>query len=128
MRRGPFPQFNVLQAEGQLENQIPQLIAAENNYFIAQVTLARTLGIPANRQYTTSNPLPVFGELEFQPIKYDLGSALIAARANRPSLKAQRSTILADVENITVQASGYKPTDHGQRRVGSKRTIRRPAI
>jgi outer membrane protein TolC len=106
---GTVPQFNVLQAEGQLENQIPQLIAAENNYFIAQVTLARTLGIPANRQYTTSNPLPVLGELEFQPIKYDLGSALIAARANRPSLKAQRSTILADVENITVQASGYKP-------------------
>ncbi len=107
---GTVPQFNVLQAEGQLENQIPQLIAAENNYFIAQVTLARTLGIPANRQYTTENPLPVFGELSYEPIKYDLGSALIAARANRPSLKAQRSSILANVENITVQASGYKPT------------------
>jgi outer membrane protein TolC len=107
---GTVPQFNVLQAEGQLENQIPQLIAAENNYFIAQVTLARTLGIPANRQYTTENPLPVLGELSYQPITYDLGSALIAARANRPSLKAQRSTILANVENITVQASGYKPT------------------
>jgi outer membrane protein TolC len=106
---GTVPQFNVLQAEGQLENQIPQLIAAENNYFIAQVTLARTLGIPANRQYNSSNPLPVLGELDFQPIKYDLGSALIAARANRPSLKAQRSTILANVENITVQAAGYKP-------------------
>ena len=51
----------------------------------------------------------MFGELNYQPIKYDLGSALIAARANRPSLKAQRSTILANVENITVQASGYKP-------------------
>ena len=106
---GTVPQFNVLQAEGTLENQIPQLIAAENNYFIAQVTLARTLGIPANRQYTTTNPLPVFGDLNFEPIKYDLGSALIAARANRPSLKAQRSAILANVENITVQASGYKP-------------------
>ena len=106
---GTVPQFNVLQAEGQLENQIPQLISAENNYFIDQATLARTLGIPANRQYATSNPLPVAGELNYQPIKYDLASALIAARANRPSLKAQRSTILADVENVTVQASGYKP-------------------
>jgi len=107
---GTVPQFNVLQAEGQLENQIPQLITAENNYFVDQVTLARTLGIPANRQYTTNNPLPVSGELSYQPIKYDLGSALIAARANRPFLKAQRSSILANVENITVQAAGYKPT------------------
>ena len=56
---GTVPQFNVLQAEGTLENQIPQLIAARNNYFIAQVTLARTLGIPATRQYTTENPLPI---------------------------------------------------------------------
>jgi outer membrane protein TolC len=107
---GTVPQFNVLQAEGQLENQIPQLIAARNNYFISQVTLARTLGIPASRQYTTDQPLPVQGELGFSPIQFDLASALIAARANRPFLKAQRSAILANVENITVQAAGYKPT------------------
>src|SRR5271165_6667544 len=92
---GTVPQFNVLQAEGQLENQIPQLIAARNNYRISQLTLARTLGIPADRQYTTDNPLPVEGDLSFNPIEYDLGAALIAARANRPFLKAQRSSILA---------------------------------
>jgi outer membrane protein TolC len=107
---GTVPQFNVLQAEGTLENQIPQLIAARNNYRISALTLARTLGIPADRQYATDNPLPVEGELTFTPIKYDLSSALIAARANRPFLKAQRSAILASVENITVQAAGYKPT------------------
>src|SRR5208282_1992891 len=77
---GTVPQFNVLQAEGQLENQIPQLIAARNNYRISQLTLARTLGIPADRQYTTDNPLPVEGDLSFNPIEYDLGAALIAAR------------------------------------------------
>ncbi|MBV9106102.1 MAG: TolC family protein [Verrucomicrobia bacterium] len=107
---GTVPQFNVLQAEGTLENQIPQLITARNNYRIAQLTLARTLGIPADRQYATDNPLPVAGQLSFDPIKYDLGSALIAARANRPLLKAQRSNILANVENITVQAAGFQPT------------------
>jgi outer membrane protein len=107
---GTVPQFNVLQAEGTLENQIPQLIAARNNYRISELTLARTLGIPADRQYTTDNPLPVAGDLSFNPINYDLGSALIAARANRPFLKAQRSAILASVENITVQAAGYQPT------------------
>jgi outer membrane protein len=107
---GTVPQFNVLQAEGQLENQIPQLIAARNNYRISQFTLARTLGIPAGPQYVSDNPLPVQGDLTITPIEYDLASALITARANRPFLKAQRSAILANVENITVQASGYQPT------------------
>jgi outer membrane protein TolC len=65
---GTVPQFNVLQAEGQLENQIPQLIAARNNYRISQFTLARTLGIPAGRQYTSDNPLPVEGDLTISPI------------------------------------------------------------
>jgi outer membrane protein TolC len=107
---GTVPQFNVLQAEGQLQNQIPQLISARNNYRISQLTLSRTLGIPADRQYVTDTPLPVVGELGFHPIKFDLASALIAARTNRPFLKAQRSAILANVENITVQAAGFQPT------------------
>jgi outer membrane protein len=106
---GTVPQFNVLQAEGQLQNQIPQLIAARNTYLIDQQTLARTLAIPASPQYLSNQPLPIEGELGFNPIQYDLGSALIAARANRPFLKAQQSAILANVENITVQAAGFKP-------------------
>ena len=126
---GTVPQFNVLQAEGQLQNQIPQLITARNNYRISQLTLARTLGIPADRQYATDNPLPVAGELGFHPIKFDLSSALIAARTNRPFLKAQRSIILANVENITVQAAGYQPTvtaDIGleQRSAGTSNNLR----
>jgi outer membrane protein TolC len=107
---GTVPQFNVLQAQGTLQNQLPQLIAAKNNYRIAQVTLAQTLGIPADRQYTTDSPLPVAGSLDVPQIKHDLGTALTEARANRPSLKAQRSAILANVENITVAASTFQPT------------------
>jgi outer membrane protein len=126
---GTVPQFNVLQAEGQLQNQIPQLISARNNYRISQLTLARTLGIPADRQYVTDTPLPVAGELGFHPIQYDLASALIAARTNRPFLKAQRSAILSNVENITVQAAGYQPTvtaDVGweQRSAGTSNNLR----
>ena len=107
---GTVPQFNVLQAESQLQNQIPQLISAQNNYRIAQVTLAKTLGIPADRQYVTDEPLPVVGSLDATPIKYDLADALVTARANRPSLKAQRSNILASVENVSVARAGYQPT------------------
>jgi outer membrane protein TolC len=107
---GTVPQFNVLQAQSQLQNQIPQLITAQNNYRIAQVQLAKTLGIPAGRQYSTDDPLPVAGRLTYTPITYDLSSALITARANRPFLKAQRSNVLSSVEQITVAASGWKPT------------------
>jgi outer membrane protein TolC len=107
---GTVPQFNVLQAESQLQNQIPQLISAQNNYRIAQVTLAKTLGIPAGRQYVTDEPLPVVGSLDAPQIKYDLADALVTARANRPSLKAQRSNILAAVENVSVARAGYQPT------------------
>jgi outer membrane protein TolC len=107
---GTVPQFNVLQAESSLQNQIPQLISAQNNYRIAQVTLAKTLGIPADRQYVTDEPLPVVGSLDAAQIKYDLADALVTARANRPSLKAQRSNILAAVENVSVAKAGYQPT------------------
>jgi outer membrane protein TolC len=107
---GTVPQFNVLQAQSQLQNQIPQLITAQNNYRIAQVQLAKTLGIPAGRQYATDEPLPITGRLTYTPIKYDLSSALVTARANRPFLKAQRSNVLASVEQVTVAASGFKPT------------------
>ncbi len=107
---GTVPQFNVLQAQSQLQNQIPLLITAQNNYRIAQAQLAKTLGIPAGRQYATDEPLPIAGRLTYTPIKYDLSSALITARANRPFLKAQRSNVLSSVEQITVAASGWKPT------------------
>lgn len=107
---GTVPQFNVLQAESQLQNQIPQLIAAQNNYRIAMVTLAKTLGIPADRQYVTDEPLPVVGSLDVTLIKYDLSEALVTARADRPSLKAQRSNILAAVEEVTVARAGWQPT------------------
>jgi outer membrane protein TolC len=107
---GTVPQFNVLQAESSLQNQIPQLITAQNNYRISQVTLAKTLGIPADRQYASDEPLPVVGTLNATPIKYDLSDALVIARANRPSLKAQRSNILANVENVSVARAGYQPS------------------
>jgi outer membrane protein len=100
----------VLQAQSQLQNQIPQLIQAQNNYRISQVQLAKTLGIPAGRQYATDEPLPVVGRLTYVPIKYDLASALVTARANRPFLKAQRSNVLASVEQVTVAAAGFQPT------------------
>jgi outer membrane protein TolC len=123
---GTVPQFNVLQAQSSLQNQIPLLIQAQNNYRISMVQLAKTLGIPAGRQYSTDEPLPVAGRLTYTPIKYDLSSALITARANRPFLKAQRSNVLSSVEQITVAAAGWKPTisaNIGLRQINNTRSV-----
>ena len=40
---GTVPRFNVLQAEVQLGNQIPQLITQQNNLRIAKLQLSKTL-------------------------------------------------------------------------------------
>src|SRR5437870_12663613 len=45
---GTVPRFNVLQAQVQLYNQIPQLIAARNSYRISVLQLAKTLGLDFN--------------------------------------------------------------------------------
>src|SRR5204863_117882 len=42
---GTVPRFNVLQAEVQLGNQIPQLITTQNNFRITKLQLAKTLGL-----------------------------------------------------------------------------------
>ena len=42
---GTVPRFNVLQAEVAVANARPQLIQARNDYNIAELNLARTLGI-----------------------------------------------------------------------------------
>ena len=42
---GTVPRFNVLQAQVALSNQYPVLITAQNNYRIAQLQLAKTIGL-----------------------------------------------------------------------------------
>src|SRR5205807_7874978 len=60
---GTVPRFNVLQAEVQLSNQIPQLITARNNYRISILQLAKTLGLDFQPARGNSAPLVVVGQL-----------------------------------------------------------------
>src|SRR5256886_8910243 len=54
---GTVPRFNVLQAQVQLYNQIPQLIAARNAYRISVLQLAKTLGLDFNPARGIAAPL-----------------------------------------------------------------------
>jgi outer membrane protein TolC len=104
---GTVPRFNVLRAEVELANVRPNLIRAKNNYLIAQLDLAKTLGLEA-----AADGKPTFycvGELLSSARPGALGSALSAARERRPFLKVQRQRILIEKEQIKVALAGYKP-------------------
>ncbi len=64
---GTVPRFNVLQAEVAYYNQLPQLITAQNNYRISQLTLAKTLGLDFQPRRGENPPLEVIGEMPYVP-------------------------------------------------------------
>ncbi len=104
---GTVPRFNVLRAEVELANQQPQLITAKNNYLIAQLQLARTLGLePGPRGKPTFNCV---GEFDISERPIPLLKALELARERRAFLKVQRQQILIAKEQIKVELAGYKP-------------------
>ena len=104
---GTVPRFNVLRAEVELSNARPDLIRARNSYLIAQLQLAKTLGLDPG-----PNGKPTFHCTgEFQIIERPLGlvQALQLAREKRAFLKVQRQQILIAKEQIKVALAGYKP-------------------
>jgi outer membrane protein TolC len=104
---GTVPRFNVLRAEVELANQQPQLITARNNYLIAQLQLAKTLGLePGRGGKPTFNCVGTFDTSD-RPMP--LEKALELARERRSFLKVQRQQILVSKEQIKVELAGYKP-------------------
>jgi len=109
-KAGTVPHYNVLQAQVALANARPNLIAAKNNYHLAQLQLAKTLGYETHRLPAQTEPFNAIGELSIPEVSVDLACALQSARERNPSLKAQRQNILIEVEDILLQKAGYKPT------------------
>ena len=109
-KAGTVPRFNVLQAQVALANARPNLITAKNNYHLAQLQLAKTLGYDTQCVPAQVEPFNAVGELSIPAVAMDLACALQVARERNPSLKAQRQNILIEVEDILLQKAGYKPT------------------
>jgi len=104
---GTVPRFNVLRAEVALANQQPELIRARNSYLIAQLRLAKTLGLdPGPQGKPTFNCV---GEFVVTERPLGLENALQTARERRAFLKVQRQQILIAKEQIKVDLAGYKP-------------------
>lgn len=106
---GTVPRFNVLQAQVALSNQNPNLILAQNNYRIAQLQLAKTLGLDFNPNRGDGPPLEVVGELQFQPRQIPLAQAIELAKERRPFLKQQKAIVLSNAEQVRVARAGFFP-------------------
>ncbi len=110
---GTVPRFDVLQAEVALANQRPLLITAQNNFRLAQIRLARTLGIDYRAQLGERPPFRIVGRLDVLPISISIPEAVDLAIRNRPFLRIARQNIDVQQENLTVAKAGYLPTIRG---------------
>jgi outer membrane protein TolC len=106
---GTVPRFNVLQAQVQLSNQIPNLIAARNSYRISLLQLAKTLGLDFNPARGIAAPLRVVGELIYIPRRISLLEAIEEGKRNRPFLKQARANVLNQLEQVHVALGGFMP-------------------
>jgi outer membrane protein TolC len=107
---GTVPRFNVLQAEVQLGNQIPQLITAQNNLRISKLQLAKTLGLDFQRRRGDSPPLDVIGDMPYIPRPIELADAIEMGKQRRPFLKQGRANVLNQLQQVRAAAGQYLPT------------------
>jgi outer membrane protein len=106
---GTVPRFNVLQADVQLHNQIPQLITAENNLRISKLQLAKTLGLDFKRRRAESPPLEVIGDMPYIPRPIELADAIEMGKQRRPFLKQARANVLNQLQQVRATAGQYFP-------------------
>jgi len=106
---GTVPRFNVLQAEVQLGNQIPQLITAQNNLRISKLQLAKTLGLDFQRRRGNSPPLEVVGDMPYVPRPIELADAIEMGKQRRPFLKQARANVLNQLQQVRAATGQWLP-------------------
>src|SRR5438067_7839580 len=106
---GTVPRFNVLQADVQLHNQIPQLITAQNNLRISKLQLAKTLGLYFQPRRGENPPLEVVGEMPYNPRSIALADAIEMGKERRPFLKQARANVLNQLQQVRATAGQYLP-------------------
>src|SRR5207248_6554565 len=97
---GTVPRFNVLQADVQLHNQIPQLITAQNNLRISKLQLAKTLGLDFQRRRGETPPLEAIGDMPYIPRPIELVDAIEMGKQRRPFLKQARANVLNQLQQV----------------------------
>src|SRR2546430_1004063 len=106
---GTVPRFNVLQADVQLHNQLPNLITAQNNLRISKLQLAKTLGLYFQPRRGENPPLEVVGEMPYNPRSIALADAIGMGKERRPFLKQARANVLNQLQQVRAAAGQYLP-------------------
>jgi Outer membrane protein len=106
---GSVSQFEVLTAEVALANAQPALINARNAFRIAIDELRRVIGYRGGFGADLQKVPEFEGELSYEPVSYDLESALAAARAKRPELLRLEQLERAREAGVSVARSAYLP-------------------
>ena len=106
---GTVPRFNVLQADVQLHNQIPQLITAQNNLRISKLQLAKTLGLDFQRRFGDRPPLEVIGDMPYIPRSIELVDAIELGKQRRAFLKQARANVLNQLQQVRAAAGQWLP-------------------
>lgn len=106
---GAVSNFDVLRAEVELANALPELITARNNYRTSIDSLRLSLGYVNPASGATSKMPEVVGELEYLPAQFDFEGTLSTAREKRPELVRLDSLIEAREAGLRLAKSGYLP-------------------
>lgn len=102
--QGVSTQFDVTQAEVNVANQKPALIAARNNLIQARQNLNQYLNLPPNTK------IDIIGKLDFVEYLPDSDKDWQIARDNRPDLKIQKLTIQQNEAELSLKHALYYPT------------------
>ena len=106
---GTVPRFNVLQASVAVANQRPNVITANNQVNLDNISFLRALGLQYGPEESMRAPIKLVGNLDYHPQNFDPVAGENAGKANRGLLKSQRLVVLSDVEQVRVAAAGYQP-------------------
>jgi outer membrane protein len=107
---GTVSNFEVLRSEVTLANAQPALITARNDYRLAIEELRQSLGFVNNNQDDLTKIPNFIGTLEFNPVSFELRTAITSARENRPDLQRLLKIEAAAEEGITIARAGRLPT------------------
>jgi outer membrane protein TolC len=107
---GTVSNFEVLRAEVALANAQPALITARNDHRLAIEELRQSLGFVNTSDQDVAKVPEFIGSLEFHPVNYDLRSALVSAREQRPDLQRLTKLAAAAEQGVTARRANYLPS------------------
>ncbi len=102
---GAVPKFDLTTAQVDLANLTQNLIAAQSRVNIAQTNLNRVMGISSD-----SPTQVVKSDIAVDTYELNIPDAIATAKARRPEVKIQQTSVGLNKTNISLQRTGARPS------------------